>query len=166
MNLPRLIEKADDIPSVELRRLYAAWKGRAGDRIGPRRDEISPAELKFALPMLWLWDVVDGGQDYAFRLAGERIKTFMNIDFATKRLSQFPKTLFSDEVRLVFSHCVNDRKPLIVGPAPMTYELRKHHTVTVIVLPLSDNGADVTGLLGATEVEAMATKTPPQPARA
>lgn len=160
MNLPRAIASADDIPSAFLGRIFAYWRSKAGARTGPRRDEIRPAELKFALPWLWMWDVVDGGADFAFRLGGERIKAFMNIDFGYKRLSQFPRSEFSDEVRHVFTYCVETRAPLIVGPAPMTYELRSYQTVTVIVLPLSEDGVEVTTLLGATEIEATAANRP------
>jgi hypothetical protein len=160
MNLPRVITDADDIPSGALRRVFATWRALAGERVAPRRSEISPAAFRFALPILWLWDVVDGGQDFSFRLAGERIKAFMRIDHGSKLLSQFPKTNFSDEVRYVFSRCVETSRPLIVGPAPMTYELRRHHIVTVIVLPLCENGAEVTHLLGASEAEAMAEMQP------
>jgi hypothetical protein len=160
MNLPRLITGADDVPSTVLRRVFAHWRALAGERIAPRRNEISPADLKFALPILWMWDVVDGGKDFEFRLAGERIRSFINIDYRHKRLSAFPRTAFSDEVGQVFARCVEMRRPLIVGPAPMTYEPRRHHIVTTIVLPLSENGVDVTNLIGATEAEAMAQTEP------
>jgi hypothetical protein len=80
----------------------------------------------------------------------------MNIDYRHKRLSDFPRTTFAEEVRHVFAECIETRRPLIVGPAAMTYEPRRHHIVTVIVLPLSENGSDVTNILGATEAEATA----------
>jgi hypothetical protein len=155
MNLPLAIATADAIPSVLLRRVFSHWAALAGDRIGPRRSEISPVNLKFALPLLWMWDVIDGGKDFQFRLSGERIKTFIDIDVAGKRLSQLDNSLFIDEVRHVFEHCVSRRAPLIVGPMPMSYEPRRHHIVTAIVLPLSENGTDVSTLFGATEAEAM-----------
>jgi hypothetical protein len=154
MNFPVAIADADAIPSVLLRR-FDHWKELAGDRIGPRRNEINPASLKFALPVLWMWDVIDGGKDFHFRLSGERIKTFIDIDVGGKRLSQLDKSMFIDEVRHVFEHCVSTRAPLIVGPAPISYEPRSHHTVTAIILPLSENGVDVSTIFGATEAEAM-----------
>ena len=160
MNLPRIIASTDDIASAMLRRVFAQWRALAGERVAPPRSEIRPADFKFALPMLWIWDVVDGGKDFEFRLAGERVRFFMNIDYRHKRLSAFPKTAFAEEVRHVFGRCVEGRRPLIVGPAPMTYEPRRHHVVTVIVLPLSENGRDVTNMIGATEAEALAELEP------
>jgi len=44
---------------------------RAG-RIGPKRDEISPAPLRGLLPFTFIIDVVDGGRDFRFRFAGEK----------------------------------------------------------------------------------------------
>ena len=121
--------------------------------MAPQRADISPHELKFALLWFWMWEVVDGGKDFAFRLAGERIKTFMGDLAKLQRVSQFPPSDFTKEVHYVFTECVKTRTPLIVGPARTLYAPRNYRVVTNLVMPLSENGRDVSMLIGATEVE-------------
>jgi len=153
MHLPRPISDPAKIASDVLRRLFEYWLTKKADRAAPTRADISPRELKFALPWFWMWDVVDGGEDFGFRLAGERIKTFMGDLAKAQRLSDFPQSDFTDEVRYVFSECVKTRMPLIVGPARTLYAPRNYRVVTNLVMPLSENGRDVSMLIGATEVE-------------
>src|SRR5258706_7860797 len=160
MNLPRPINDASEIQSDLLSRVFVWWRTKAGARPAPNRDEISPSELKFALPSLWMWQVEDGGADFTFRLGGEHVRNFMGPNFPYRRLSEFPKSEFANEVRLVFGACVTTRTPLIVGPARTTYELRNYRTVTNIVLPVFDNGVDVATLLGVTEIEESVARQP------
>ena len=160
MNTPWPINDPAQMSSDMLRRAFVYWRDKARGRIGPKRDEISPQDLKFVLPWVWMWEVVDGGRDFHFRLGGERIKAFMGEQGKIQRLSEFPPSEFADEVRYVFRECVKTRMPLIVGPARTLFAPRSYHTVTNIVLPLSENYEDVTMLIGATEVQEQAALVP------
>src|ERR1700733_655679 len=67
--------------------VHAAWKKTAAGRMAPRREEITPALLKSALPWVWMIDVIDRGRDFRFRLAGDRIIQFMGRRYAGLLLS-------------------------------------------------------------------------------
>jgi len=41
--------------------------------------------------------------------------------------------------------------PVLAGPARTTFEARTHQTIAVLVLPLAENGYDVSMLFGAFE---------------
>lgn len=153
MNIASPINDPSQFSSDMLRRTFLYWRTKAAGRIGPKRDEINAQDLKLALPWVWMWDVIDGGRDFQLRLGGERIKGFMGGDAKIQRLSAFPPSEFTDEIRYVFRECVKTRMPLIVGPARTLSGPRSYHMVTSIVMPLSENYDDVTMLIGATEVQ-------------
>lgn len=66
-------KSADQLVSERLVGVLDAWKRAADARMGPKREEITPSLLRTALPWIWMIDVVDGGKDFRFRIAGERV---------------------------------------------------------------------------------------------
>lgn len=121
---------------------------RAG-RIGPKRDEISPAPLRGLLPFTFIIDVVDGGRDFRFRFAGERIIQFMGRRFAGMLLSELSGTSFFDGMRAMYSGCVAAKAPISSGVRRATYPGKDFLEIEAMVLPLSEDGAGVTHLFGA-----------------
>jgi len=71
---------AEQIPEARLtevhRAVFAYWQAKRGQRRAPRRTEIDPCDLGFALPALILWET-DGLPDYRVRVAGTEICTNM-----------------------------------------------------------------------------------------
>ncbi|HEV2673486.1 MAG TPA: PAS domain-containing protein [Aliidongia sp.] len=65
---------AEFFADQRLAALYAYWSGKRGARPMPGRADIDPAELRLLLPHLLLIDVVDGGQDFRYRLVGTEIE--------------------------------------------------------------------------------------------
>jgi len=57
----------------DLRRLVAHWIALADGRAMPEFADFDPVEVPWALSRLFLVQVVDGGADFVYRLAGERI---------------------------------------------------------------------------------------------
>lgn len=153
MSLERTIEKSDEIASDRLRSMYDYWRMKAAQRLGPRRREIKPEEIKTLLPWIWLADVVDGGADYRFRLGGEEIVRFMGRRLAGDFLSAHIDLPFFQNMRARFDACVRARAPLLVGPMRSTHQPRDYMDLTVLLLPSSENGIDVTMLFGAMEAK-------------
>lgn len=54
--------------------LHSYWSDKRGTRAMPSRADVDPAELRALLPHLLLVDVVDGGQDFRYRLVGTEIE--------------------------------------------------------------------------------------------
>ncbi|MBP6013954.1 MAG: PAS domain-containing protein [Alphaproteobacteria bacterium] len=140
----------DDVSCERLARIFDYWHNKARGRIAPSREEISPAELRADLPWVWLADVLDGGDDFGFRLAGEQLRRFLGPTSAT-RLSECQQSPFFNNAGRVFRRCVEIREPLMVGPNTSTYESKSFLTTSVLVLPLSSNGIDISMLFGAFE---------------
>src|SRR5579871_1842258 len=104
------------LTSEKLRKTYDVWREWRGDRIGPRRDEVAPAKLRAVLSSTFMIDVVDGGKDFRFRFAGERVIQFMGRRLAGSLLSEQTSNPFFERMRAIFSSCVSTKAPVSRGP--------------------------------------------------
>src|ERR1700722_6324160 len=103
------------IKSVNLLAVYATWKEVTADRMAPRRAEVSPARLKRATSWTFTVDVIDGGTDFRFGFAGDRMMQFLQHGCATPMISGLRGDHFFDVAHTLFRRCVESRKPLISG---------------------------------------------------
>jgi hypothetical protein len=147
-------EKADfrkKLTSERLKRVFDAWEGLRAGRLGPKRDELSPAQLRGVLPSTFVIDVLDAGQDFRFRFAGDRIIQFMGQRFAGKLLSELSGSPFFDNMRAMYAGCVAARAPIASGVRQATYPGKEFLELEAMVLPVSDDGVTVSHLFGAFE---------------
>jgi len=157
MNVQVRFKQAEELTGERLSAIYAVWKGLAGDRVGPMREDVTPAKLRALLPWTWMVDVVDGGRDFRFRLAGDRVIHYMGRRYAGSLLSQFRGPRFFETMHDVFAECVARKGPVAQGPIPSSLEQREYLEGEVIALPLSDDGAAVTSLFGGFETWPLGT---------
>lgn len=151
--------------SERLIEVHAAWERTAAGRMAPRREEITPALLKSALPWIWMVDVVDGGKDFRFRIAGDRIIQFLGRRYAGLLLSEFVDQPFFQQMREVLSACTAQRRPLTVGPARSKLKGKEYVELEIAVLPLSEDGETVTTIFGAMEIRPIAGQSKPPAAK-
>ncbi|MEI9996188.1 MAG: PAS domain-containing protein [Rhizomicrobium sp.] len=135
--------------SERLAAAYGVWCDLAAGRVGPRREEITPARLRSAIAATFVVDVLDGGKDFRFRFAGDRIIQFMGRRLAGKLLSEQRGTPFFDGMHGMYTHCVAAREPILAGPMPVTYPGKEFLEIEVLAMPLSDDGQAITALFGA-----------------
>lgn len=153
-----VLSPVDRLVSENLIGVYEAWKRLTGERLAPKREEITPALLKSALPSIWMIDVVDGGRDYRFRLAGDRIIQFMGRRYAGHLLSEFDRQPFFDHMRAILKACTEQKRPLMAGPGRSKMAGREFSELEVVVLPLSEDGKNVTTIFGAMEIRVVPPK--------
>jgi hypothetical protein len=137
------------LTSEKLKNVFDTWESLRAGRIGPKREEITPAPLKGVLASTFIIDVVDGGQDFRFRFAGDRIIQFMGRRFAGMLLSELTGTAFFDNMRAMYAGCVAAKAPIASGVSQATYPGKDFLEIEAMVLPLSEDGANVTHLFGA-----------------
>ncbi|MBV9990920.1 MAG: PAS domain-containing protein [Alphaproteobacteria bacterium] len=154
-----VLSPIDRLHSEKLIGVYEAWKRTAAGRLAPKREEITPALLKSALPSIWMIDVIDGGRDYRFRIAGDRIIQFMGRRYAGHLLSEFQGQAFFDQMRGILKACTEQKRPLMAGPGRSKMPGREFSELEVVVLPLSEDGQNVTTVFGAMEIRSV----PPAP---
>ena len=152
MNVVTSAKSADSLDSARLVAVHDAWKRLAMGRLAPKREEITPALLKSALPWIWMIDVVDGGQDFRFRIAGDRVVQFLGRRYAGLLLSEFLDQPFFQRMRAILEQSVKHKRPLAAGPMRSNMEGKEFLELEVVVLPLSEDGLHVTTIFGAMEV--------------
>ncbi|HVU21474.1 MAG TPA: PAS domain-containing protein [Rhizomicrobium sp.] len=148
---------ADELVSERLIGVLDAWKRTSGTRMAPKREEITPSLLRTALPWIWMIDVIDGGRDFRFRIAGERIIQFMGRRYAGELLSESLGNPFFQRMRAILIECIRRKEPVHVGPMRSNLQGKEFFEMEVVVMPLSEDGENVTTLFGAMDLRALPT---------
>ena len=137
------------VTSEKLLAVYAIWMELAAGRIGPQRAELTPAHLRRTTSWTFTVDVVDGGTDFRFGFAGDKLMQFLEQRCAAPTLAGMRGSHFFDAAGELFRTCIASKKPLVSCPQPTFYRGKEHLEREVLLLPLSEDGVNVTGILGA-----------------
>jgi hypothetical protein len=144
----RPLEDGAEITSPKLAKLFTYWSAKAQGRFAPTRGDINPADIPRLLPWVWLIDVIDGGTDFRFRIGGEKLIDFIGHRMAGETIGAHRQRPFFGSVAQAFAQCVSEKKPLLRPHAATRYEPRRSIETEALVLPLSDNGTDVSQIFG------------------
>ncbi|HVV66347.1 MAG TPA: PAS domain-containing protein [Rhizomicrobium sp.] len=155
MTLAETFKPAERLASARLSDAYEAWNRARGARFAPRREDMTPALLRGCLPWTWFVDVIDGGADFRFRLAGDRVVQFMGRRFAGEVMSAHLDEPFFARMQAFLRECLRRRGPVALGPMRSLRHGKEHLEIEVVAMPLSDDGAAVTTMFGALEVSAV-----------
>ncbi len=137
-----------DIRTPRLWETLQIWRRLCGSRFAPMRSEIQPADFRPMLGRLALVDVVAGAQGaarYRYRLMGTRLAAEDTCDLTGKPLSHHPMADQQPIVQAAFDAAVETRQP--VYREDVRQDAGKRNTYARLVLPLSEDGRTVTGLL-------------------
>ena len=145
------------LTSEKLINIQKIWRELAAGSVGARREDITPTKLRGTMPWAFVLDVA--GDDFKFRFAGDRIIQFMDRRLQGSLLSEHRGTPFFDGMHQFFSRAVRIQAPQSYGPGPVTYPGKEHMEMEVMVLPLSDDGHAVNGLLGTFDTWRLGTHT-------
>lgn len=122
------------------------WTRLRGERSVPRRDQFDPIDIPALLPNIVFLEVIDGGQDFRFRVIGQEVRGYFFENYTGRLMSSLPHVepegpLFT-KLRSVVSGQQPVRRPVAyVGPFK---DIRKQDEV---VLPLVDETGAVSHLL-------------------
>jgi len=126
------------------------WQAKRGSRAMPRRNDISPAELKTQLPQLLLADVIENGADFRYRLVGSGLRAFFRTDPSGRLISEIIAPFGSTTLEAT----LQAYRSVVVQRAPMrltgggAWFGQKAKLFDAYLAPLSDNGTDPNMLLG------------------
>lgn len=160
----RAIADASAISSERLQRLYRYWESLKDGQFAPKRTELNPSHMKDQLGWIWLMDVIDGGTDFRFRMGGDRVIQFFGAHMAGMTLRDIlPKAphFFGRFMELLML-ATEARQPTLSGPSQAAYEPKSYLEIEVLVLPLSDDGVNVTGMIGGMEVRPLVKTVDPR----
>ncbi len=138
----------EHVKDKALRQLAGYWLAQRGDRAMPARADIDPLDIPWALARIWLCDFLPEEQRFRFRLAGERIDSFWAMSLRGRHLDEIVPVANYDQASGPFLTAV--RGPTIVHDyCEIRLANEMYATGERIILPLSDDGERVSGLLGA-----------------
>lgn len=110
----------------------------------PNRRDIDPVDIPELLANIMLLDVVDGGTDFRYRLAGTAVEHNFGASIRGLSLSDIVQTFPSIKPVLdVKRHCVATASPYACDAAVFTHFGTKKQ-VYCFAMPLSEDGQSVT----------------------
>lgn len=136
-------------PTLAFLRDY--WEKKRGDRRMPSRADIRPSELKEHLAWVIMADVLEGGEDFRYRLIGTLVTEYFITEATGMKVSELFQKLgpaVTHAVLAVMRTAARERTPIhAFGDADafaMGYE-----AFDAIFLPLSDDGETANVILHA-----------------
>ena len=126
------------------------WLDKRGSRAMPSRSNISPAQLKAALPYILLADVIEGGVDFRYRVVGTSLREFFFSEPSGKLMSEalaaFGEATVSATIQS-YRNTVERRAPMrLTGSGSLYGQEPKHFDA--LLAPLSEDGERVNMILG------------------
>jgi hypothetical protein len=128
------------------------WDEKRRERAMPARCDIAPFEITDILPIVQLYDLIDGGASYRVRLFGTVVARLFDKDPTGNVFDRASNQPLVTRMLTVFDHVVLQRKPLIARAEHTAIEKVNHSSIESIFLPLSDNGTDINMIFAATVV--------------
>ena len=108
----------------------------------PSRADFDPVDVGFALPHLFMFDVLRDPLDFRYRLIGTAIVANLSQDYTGKRLSELPgkgpgSALWEHHNKVVESRCPSFSSVPYVGP------YKDFKQISMLTLPFSDDEVTV-----------------------
>lgn len=143
------------IQDEAVRKIAAYWDGLRGDRWAPRRAEIDPIDLPWALSNIFLGDYDPADGAFRYRVAGREIEDVFSdyTDRASLRGAALGDMLPPDQAALVMRRWapLGERGAVVYMRGWVYFAAGRAAVGERLLLPLSDDGAATTGFLGYTQ---------------
>lgn len=118
----------------------------------PARRDIVPSEIKDILPLIQLYDMLDGAAAYRVRLLGTEVAQAFEQSPTGQVFDHTSTHPLVIRMLAVFEQVVKQRKPLIARADRTAIDKRSFAPIESAFLPLSENGIDVNVVLAATVI--------------
>lgn len=135
-----------ELHAERLRTAFAYWDAKRNGHLMPSRSDIDPVEIPALLPYVMLIDVLSGPLDFRYRLIGTAARNISRRDYTGLRFSELPGKGKDSELWRGCEEVVRSRAPYSHKPPYVGSDAFVRNCENVI-LPLSDDGADVTTIL-------------------
>jgi hypothetical protein len=129
-------------PSLELdddrlRRLFAYWLDKRGDRPFPAKAAIDPVEFPYILGYVTLVDVEREPRRYRFRLDGSILVELSGMDYTGRYLDELPGAEYVAFIKEGYDRVVDSGEPLRYRKNGLFDQ--QHFSEETIILPIGDN---------------------------
>ncbi len=134
-----------------LARIYEYWRSVRRGRAMPSRDDIDPSEIGEYLGWVCLLEFLPGGDDFRLRLVGRSLGQYFEHDVNGMTVSEAMAQAGQQPARAVVGYALTAVEKRCVVRAFGDCSLSKPQQpqrFETLLLPLSDDGANATMLLG------------------
>jgi hypothetical protein len=136
-----------DSYSANLRRIYAYWLSKRGDRAMPRRADLDPTEIPpQLLPGVTLVDVVADDRRYVYRLVGTKEVEVRGYDPTGRSVGEAYFGENAEDATKCYDRIVEVCAP-VLDPVPFLERRRGYQGAESLFLPLSNDGIAVNMIL-------------------
>lgn len=129
-------------------RLLSQWREWQGDEDFPSFAAVDPDAVSDMWDYCFVLDFIDHEEDPVIRMVGPELAAYMPLDVSNCRLSEAPASSLIEHAASYYQEVLARSVPISRGG-----EFRKYDGKTVlyrsIILPMSDDGKTISGLLGA-----------------
>jgi hypothetical protein len=132
-----------------LRELLRHWDEVRGDRRMPGWNDIKPAAIKSALPLVWSWKYDRASDRFTGRLVGDRIHKLFGANNAGRSIEDCFPPNYCVVITALFKRIVMTPE-LFHERGPVYAHLGSACSGERIALPLAEDGVNGDGLIGAT----------------
>lgn len=135
------------VSSAKVRQIHAHWEQVRGARLMPARADIDPSAIKPLLPNIVIAEVFHDPLRVRYRLVGTAVVEHSRFDYTGKWLHEVDFGEPQDWI-VVYEVFVQEKRPLF-GHSEILFEnnVRPPQRYEFCMLPLSADGATVTGML-------------------
>ena len=140
----------EEVDNAIGRTAYSYWRMLRGTRKLPARAELSPRDMKGILRNVVLLRVIDGGQDYEYRIVGEQFVWAYGVQFRDMRLSQIEAAApeHGARMRKMYEGVRLSAEPLAIrGWVGREVQQARFVYYESVLLPFADDGVTVDHIL-------------------
>lgn len=127
---------------TELTEFLDYWRTKCGTREFPERNEVKPSEMVKLLPWINMYDVIDGGETFRFRICGTALTDILGQEFRGKLVSELPPGLHARVVMLL-QEVLKVRGPVRGHSTATALPGQDFQGVELCAAPLSSDGDEI-----------------------
>ena len=143
--------------------IYEYWRGKRAGADLPSRSRIDPDEVPHLKPYLMILQAIGGGEDFRYRFMGDAVIQATGVDCTGKRMTEVLRSgPYLDYLLGLNREVVAERRALYSESSFRSDRLSNRWTCRVI-LPLSQTGRSVDGLVAAQVFGGLSQFTPAPP---
>ncbi len=136
----------EDLPDPKLQRLIEYWRSLAPEGGIASARAVDPLDIAFILGHVLLLDVLDGGNDFRYRVYGTSVAEYVGVDMTGRRTSEFEGFIPVFFIA-TYKAAIRRRAPIYMYyTTPLPLDLRAWHR---LVMPLAGEGGGIVRFLTA-----------------
>jgi hypothetical protein len=101
----------DRLPLPQLRQLYDYWEGKRAGRHWPKRSDVDPVEMRFALGNIDLVEISYDPIVFFFRISGSNIDRDEGFNMQGRTLDEYPLPQHREAVRKTYMRVLEKGEP-------------------------------------------------------